>query len=470
MDKTYNRRDFLRHSGTIGAGLALANLGSSVSARAEQNPAMKSSDGKTLKIGFVGIGARGSNLFHILLGLEGLEIRALCDIREDRVERAHRWVVDAGQPEPSGYTKGDTDFKRMCETEDLDLVITATPWQWHVPVCVAAMEAGKHAATEVPAAVTLDECWQLVEASEKYNRYCMMLENYCYFRKTMTILNMIRQGVFGELLHCEGRTQEDWIREHWHLFNSDGTIGWTGEHLATRNGNTYPTHGFGPLGIWANINRGDRLDHLVSLSSKARALKLYAEASFDKDHALAKRTYNQGDANITLLRSANGVSFTLYYGALSPQPWSPEHKVQGTLGVCIGDMFDYGTQDDRWIQAKVYEKAREAQLRGRWDAYWEYTEKYDHPLWKALGPVANKYRSRDWSGAYDYLMLYQLVNALRRNEAPPMDVYDAATWSAISELSERSVANKSSLQEFPDFTKGKWKTNAPTDLSQVWNV
>jgi len=467
MDKTYSRRDFLRHSSTVGAGLALANLGNAVSAREKEDSAMKSPNGKTLKIGFVGIGARGSNLFQILLELEGVEIRALCDIREDRVTRARRWVTEAGQPEPSGYTKGDTDFKRMCENEDLDLVITATPWRWHVPVCVAAMEAGKHTATEVPAAVTLDECWQLVETSEKYNKYCMMLENYCYFRKTMAILNMIRKGMFGELLHCEGRTQENWIRENWHLFNSDGTMGWTGEHLAKRNGNPYPTHGFGPLGIWANINRGDRLDHLVSMSSKARALKLHAEDSFGKDHALARRTYNQGDANITLLRSVNGVSFTLYFGGQSPQPWSPEHKVQGTLGTCIGDMFDYSARDANWIQAKVYEKAKERDTHGRWSNYWDYAQTYDNPLWKALGGEANKHRAKDWSGAYDYLMLYQLVNTLRRNEAPPMDVYDAATWSAISELSERSVAQKSSLQKFPDFTKGKWKTNAPTDLSQV---
>ena len=468
MNEKYNRRDFLRHGSTIGAGLALTSLGHAVPAAAQgESSAPGPNAGKKLRIGFVGIGARGSCLFQILLEIEGVEIRALCDIREDRVERAQRWVTEAGQPEPSGYTKGDTDFKRMCETEDLDLVITATPWQWHVPVCVAAMESGKHAATEVPAAITLDECWQLVETSERTGRHCMMLEQYCYFRKTMTILNMIRRGCFGELLHLEGRSQEDWIRDNWHMFNSDGTIDWCAEYMALRNGNLYPTHGFGPMAIWANINRGDRLEHLVSMSSKGRALQLHAERSFGKDHALARRTYNQGDANITLIRSANGVSFTLYFGAQSPQPWSPEHKVQGTLGACIGDMFDYGPRDNNWIQAKVYEKAKESNTRGRWGNYWDYAQEYDHPLWKALGEVADKYRARDWSGAYDYLMLRQLVNALRRNEAPPMNVYDSATWSAISELSERSVAQKSSPQDFPDFTKGKWQTNAPTDLSQM---
>jgi len=446
----------LKQGGVLGAGLAWAGLARAAAQKDTSDP---------LRIGFVGVGARGSCLLRILLELKDVEIRALCDIREDRVTRAQRWVTEAGQREPQGYSRGETDFKRLCEQDDLDLVITATPWRWHVPVCVAAMQAGRHAATEVPAAVTLDECWQLVETSEKSGRHCMMLENYCYFRKTMTILNVIRQGLFGELLHPEGRSQENWIWENWHLFNSDGTTDWVAEVMAQRNGNLYPTHGFGPMAIWANVNRGDRLDHLVSMSSNGRALQLHAEKSFGKDHPSAKRTYRQGDANITLIRSANGVTFTLYFGALSPQPWSPEHKVQGTLGGCIGDMFDYGPDSTDWIQAKTFE--RDKNTNSRWGSYWEYRERYDHPLWKALGVEANKQRVKYWSGEYDYLMLRQLTSALAAKKSPPMDVYDAATWSALSELSERSVAGRSSVQDVPDFTKGKWKTNAPTDLSQV---
>jgi hypothetical protein len=459
MGERYSRRDFLGRGGALGAGLVLPGLSGAFAAAGQAE--------RPFEIGFVGVGRRGSNLLKILLELKDVRIKALCDIREDRVTRAQRWVTEAGQREPAGYWRGETDFKRLCETEDLDLVITATPWQWHVPVCVAALEVGKHAATEVPAAVTLDECWQLVESAEKSGKHCTMLENYCYFRKAMAVLNMVRRGVFGELLHCEGRSQENWIRENWHLFNSDGTMGWIGEHLANRNGNQYPTHGFGPMAIWANLNRGDRLDHLVSMSSKGRALGLHAEASFGKDHALAKRTYHQGDANITLLRSANGVTFTLYFGGQSPQPWSPAHKVQGTLGSCIGELFDYGPQSENWIQVKLFEKKREQETHGRWGSYWDYVREYDHPLWKTLGEKANEQRAKDWSGAYDYLMLYQLVTALRRGQKPPMDVYDAATWSAISELSERSVARRSATQDFPDFTRGKWKTAPATDLSLV---
>jgi hypothetical protein len=460
MGDHVSRRDFIRQSGGIlGAGLTLANLGEVVPVLGQQTK-------DVLKIGFVGVGARGSCLLRILQDLKNVQIKALCDIREDRVQRAQRWVVEAGQPEPAGYTKGERDFERLCQTEDLDLVITATPWQWHVPVCVAALQAGKHVATEVPAALTLEECWQLVDTAEKANKHCVMLENYCYFRKVMLVLNMVRKGTFGELLHCEGRSQENWPNENWHLFNSNGTLGWVGEHLARRNGNLYPTHGMGPMAVWANINRGDRFDHLVSMSSKARALKLHAEKSFGKDHALAQQVYHQGDANITLLRSANGVTFTLYFGGQSPQPWSPEHKVQGTLGSCIGELFDYRSQDGGWIQAKVFEKDKNDKS-SRWGNYWDYVEAYDHPLWKARGPEALKQWPKDWSAPFDYLMLYQLTNALRNNMAPPMDVYDAATWSCLSALTERSVASKSSVQEVPDFTRGKWKDRTPTDMMQV---
>ncbi len=464
MTDQYDRRGFLKQTGAIGAGVTLAELGVAAGALAQESEAAATEpDRKPLRIGFVGVGARGSCLYKILMELPAVEIRAVCDLREDRVARAQRWATEKSRPEPTGYSRGERDFERMCDAEDLDLVLTATPWRWHVPVCVAAMQAGKHAATEVPAALTLDECWQLVETSEKQQKHCAILENYCYFRKAMTVLNMIRQGVFGELLHCEGRTQENWVAENWHFFNSDGTIGWAAEYLGAHNGNPYPTHGFGPMAIWANINRGDRLETLVSMSSKSRCLGNFARDSFGADSPLAQRKYAQGDANVSLIRSTNGVTFTLYFAGQSPQPWSPEHKVQGTLGTCIGDMFDYREGDETWIQAKVFNQ-REF---GRWKNYWDYRAEYDHPLWKARGEKANTYRRWDWSGAYDYLMLGQLVRALQAGRKPPLDVYDAATWSAITELAERSVAGGSSAVEFPDFTNGKWKDNAPTDLSDV---
>jgi hypothetical protein len=461
MTNTVSRRKFLAQTGAAGVGLTLTGISG---ATALQTEAAGSKEplppAKTLGIGFVGIGARGSDLLKVLLKLEGVQIKAVCDIIEDRATRAQRWAKEAGKGEPRTYTQGETDFRRLCLQDDLDLIITATPWKWHTPVCVAAMEAGKHAATEVPAAITLDECWQLVEASEKASRYCMMLENYCYFRNVMLVLNMVRKGLFGELLHCEGRTQENWLKENWHIFNSDGTLGWCGQQLASRNGNQYPTHGVGPMAIWANINRGDRFDHLVSMSSRSASLCISAAKSFSKEHALAKKQYNQGDANITLIRSANGTTFTLYFGGQSPQPWSPEHKVQGTKGTCIGEMFDQ--QGNGWLRANTYFGDG-----WRWELLSKYAQEYDHPLWKELAGKAEPFSAGNWSGAYDYLMLFQLTQALRKGQSPPMDVYDAAAWSAISELTERSAAGKSSTQEFPDFTRGKWKNATPTDLSQT---
>ncbi len=449
-----NRRDLIKQGTAFGAGLTLLNLGHDAFA-VNKDPS------DPIRIGFVGIGRRGSNLLKILLKIEGVRVCSLCDIRTDRVERAGRWVAKAGQTKPSEYSQGELDFKRMCETEELDLVITATPWRWHVPICVSAMEAGKHAATEVPAAVTLEECWQLVETSEKSQKHCVMLENYCYFRKVMTTLNMIRRGVFGDMLHFEGRTQENWIHENWHLFNSNGTNGWLAEHMIGRNGNLYPTHGFGPLAIWANINRGDRLDHLVSMSSKGLSLTNYAKSSFGDEHKLSKQKYAQGDANNTLLKSENEVSFSLYFGGLSPQPWSPEYKAQGTEGACIGDMNDYKQDSDKYIQALAYEKGKS----WHWNSYWDYAEEYEHPLWKELGEEATRLGKGNWSGKYDYLMLTHLIRSIRNGTPPPMDVYDAATWSSIAELSEKSVNNKSSVVDVPDFTQGKWKTREPFNFS-----
>jgi hypothetical protein len=323
------------------------------------------------------------------------------------------------------------------------------------------MEAGKHAATEVPAALTVDECWQLVEAAEKSGKQCMMLEQYCYFRQAMLVLNMVRKDLFGEVVHVEGRCQENWIQDNWHCFNSNGTLAWNGEQLSKRNGSLYPTHPIGPMAVWSNVNRGDRLDYLVSMSSRSRSINISAAQHFGEDHELARMEHQQGDANVTLLRTVNGTTMTLYFGGTSPQPWSPEHKVQGTKGTCIGDMFDFA--NDMGIRAKVF-FAGEGR---RWKDLSEYSEEHDHPLWKVVGPTAIKKRVENWSGTFDYLMLNQLASALRDNRPAPLDVYDAATWSAIAELTERSVAKKSAAVEVPDFTRGRWEKNTPIDLSQV---
>ncbi len=239
-----------------------------------------------VRIGYVGVGGMGSAHVRNLLKVPGARITAICDIVEDKVKRMQKLVVDAGQPEPRGYSRGPRDFERLCEAETLDLVYTATPWEWHVPVCVSAMKNGKHAATEVPAAMTIDDCWQLVEHAEKYRKHCVMMENCNYGRAEMMVFHMIRKGLLGEILHGEGGYLHD-LREI--KFSSEGEGLWRRAHAMKRNGNLYPTHGLGPIANCMDINRGDRFEYLVSMSGPSRGLQDYAKEHFPEGSAAAGR-------------------------------------------------------------------------------------------------------------------------------------------------------------------------------------
>jgi predicted dehydrogenase len=448
-----SRRNFLKASGLLGLGLTL--FPKNIKAQDKPLSPLKFSQQK-VKIGFVGIGARGITLLKGLLNFDVVEIAAICDIREDRVERAEKVIVEKGLAKPKKYSKGEYDFERMCEKEELDLVVNATPWKWHTPICLAAMNNGKHTATEVPAALTIDECWQLVESSERNNKHCVILENYCYFKNVMLITNMVANMKFGELIHFEGRTQENWIAQNWHIFNSNGTLAWCGENLANMNCNAYPTHGIGPIATWCGINKGDQFDYFVSMSSDSYCMQEAVKKEFGSSHELAKRKYKQGDTNITLLRTKRGKTFTLYYGGTSPQPWSPEYKIQGTKGTAIGEMLRRSNSDN-WRRTKLFFEGSNR----RWQKADDYISKNEHPLWEKYGRNAMERKVNNWSGEYDYLMLYQLLFSIQQNINPPMDVYDAAAWSSIIELSGQSVANNSKPIDFPDFTKGKWKNRNP---------
>ncbi|MBN2311417.1 MAG: Gfo/Idh/MocA family oxidoreductase [Candidatus Hydrogenedentes bacterium] len=445
MKRECDRRTFLR---TAAAGAGLAAIGTTAHAgAAPASPISPAAPIETVRIGFVGIGKRGTSLIRTLLNLDGIEIRAVCDIKEDRVALAQQTIEQAGRPKPEGYSQGDTDFKRLCARDDLDVVMNAAPWDWHVPICVAAMEAGKHAATEVPAAVTVDGCWQLVETAEKTGLYCVMLENCCYFRNVLMVLNMVRQGLLGELLHCEAGYQHYRIANN--VFDAEGNLLWCGEHEARRDGNLYPTHPVGPCGQWLNINRGDQFDYLVSMSGKSRGLNLYAAEHFGADHPLATRKYALGDINTTLIRTVNGCTITLYHDTQAPRPYDLIYRVQGTQGIYMDNM------------EKIYVEGRSQPHQ--WDPVADYVAEFDHPLWKALETKAIGHGH----GGADFLTLYRLIKTLREGTLPDSDVYDAAAWSVISELSERSVADKSRPQDFPDFTRGGWKTMEPLGIVQA---
>lgn len=443
-----NRRQVLKAGSAVGASLALGGLdllfpGGISKAIAAASP-YKPAD--PVRIGFVGVGSRGTGLLHVLMDLKGQVVKAVCDIIPERAENAQKIVQEAGFDKPTSYTRGEHDFERLCETEDLDLVITATPVDWHVPVCVSAMKNGKHAATEVHATYDLDECWQLVEAAEKANRQCAILENYCYGYDVMMILKMVRMGLLGELIHAESGYQHD-VRNV--RFGQDGSLLWRAKDMLTHNGNLYPTHAIGPVAQWMNINRGDRFDYLVSMCSKERGMTVYAEEHFGKDHPSAKLDYKQGDMSTTLIRTVNGLTVTLSYDAQLPRPFDMIYRAQGTKGIIMG------TTDRIHIEGTTrYEE---------WESTAKYRDKYSHPLWNTLGRAAGQYGH----GGGDYIMMYRLIESFRKGQSFELDVYDAATWSAISPLSEESVANKSKAIDFPDFTRGKWKTNPPVGIIEA---
>jgi len=306
-----------------------------------------------------------------------------------------------------------------------------------VPVCVAAMKGDKHAATEVPAAVTEDGCWQLVETSEKTKLNCVMLENCCYGRTEMMVLNMARKGLLGQLAHAEAGYMHEYRR---------GIVGWRMENTANRNGNLYPTHGLGPVAQCMNIDRGDRFDYLVSMSSRSSGLNVYHSERLGASHPRSTRKYAQGDINVSLIRTVNGSTITLGYDTQLPRPYSRINLVQGTKGIV------QGYPERICIEGRGHNHI--------WKSLDEYREDYEHPLWKQMGTLAEG----KGHGGMDFLMLYRLVKAFRAGTPPDMDVYNAASWSVVSALSERSVAHKSRPVDFPDFTRGKWRTNSPLGI------
>lgn len=443
--KALKRRDFLKAGAAVSVGAAIAGL--SACAPKDRAPSLATKPGvpqtkplEKVRIGFVGVGNQGSSHVRNFLRIDNVEIKAICDIVPEKVERMQQWVIEAGFAKPAGYSKGEYDFVRMCEQEDLDLVFTATPWRWHVPVCVAAMKNGKHAATEVPAAVTIEEAWQLVETAEKYQKHCVMMENCNYGRRELMVLNMVRQGIFGEIVHAAGGYLHD-LRNYKLGDAYEGM--WRIKHSIERNGNLYPTHGLGPVSNCIGINRGDRFDYLVSMSSKSRGLKMFAAEHLGPDSKWAKIDYALGDVNVSLIKTRNDVTITLYHDTNLPRPYSRIDLVQGTKAISMG------------YPDRIYIEGRSP--NDQWEPLEKYREEFDHPLWRNIGKLAKD----AGHGGMDFLEDYRLVQALLKGEPTDMDVYDAAALSCISEVSERSVAHKSRPVDIPDFTRGWWKEREP---------
>lgn len=450
MTDRFNRRDFLKSAPLAGAGLTLGAMAMAADKERPRKfpPVTKAPRLEKVRMGFVGVGLQGSSHVGNFLKIDGVEVKAVCDIVPGKVKRIQKWVQDAGQPKPAAYDRGDWDFKRLCEREDLDLVFNAAPWRWHVPISVAAMENGKHAATEVPAALTLDECWRMVETSEKTRKYCVMMENCCYDRVELMILNMVRQGVLGELLHAECGYLHDlrFIK----FENKDEGL-WRRDHAKKRNGDLYPTHGLGPVAQCMNVNRGDRFDYLVSMSCNSRGLHEYAVRQFGPDSSRAKEKFALGDVVTTLIRTKLGRTIVVTYDTNLPRPYSRDILVQGTKGIVrkypkVNIHIEGETPGHGWADAE--------------ELLPKLVEKYEHPLWKR----AREQAKGAGHGGMDFIEDMRLIEALRSGTAPDADVYDAAAISAVSELSERSIAANGAPQSFPDFTRGLWKTNPPLGI------
>jgi hypothetical protein len=449
--KNTSRRDFLKLGAAAGLGAAAAGLGleagEPAGAPGEARSQFKAPAVPTVRVGFVGVGGMGSAHVQNYLNIEGVQVKAICDIRPAHVERAQKWVVEAGQPKPAGYSNGPRDFERMCETEDLDLVMTATPWEWHVPVCLSAMKNGKHAATEVPAAMSLEDCWALVEAAEKYRKHCQMMENCCYDRIELMTLNLVRKGLLGEVVHAEAGYLHD-LRGV--KFSNEGEGLWRRAWAQKLNGNLYPTHGLGPVAQCLNVNRGDALDYLVSMSSPVLGLHEYAVAEFGPDSPQAKERYVLGDVNTSLIKTKLGKTIILIHDTNLPRPYTRINLVQGTHGLA-----------HKWPD-RIYIEGKAAKPH-QWDDFEKFAAEYEHPLWKA---IASKGEGRG-HGGMDYIEDYRLIQSLRKGEPLDQDVYDAAAWSAIVGASVKSVAEKGKPVAIPDFTRGKWKTNPPLGIIEA---
>ncbi|MEO8582579.1 MAG: Gfo/Idh/MocA family oxidoreductase [Flavitalea sp.] len=440
------RREFIRNGSIVTAGLILPSRKTAFFA------------GDKVRVGFIGVGGRGRSHVGEALLRSDVEIVAICDIQEESLQATRKQISKAGKPLPIEYTGGVDAYKKLLDHKDIDAVIIATPWKYHHAQAIDSMKAHKYVGCEVVAGLTIDEHWDIVNTSEKTGVPYMTLENVCYRRDVLAALNMSRQGLFGELVHLEGGYQHN-LRDV--LFNSgnanpngppvqfgaDASVGeaqWRTQYNIDNNSDLYPSHGVGPLMQYANINRSNSFTNLVSFSSKARGLAAYVEEKAPGNKN-AKINYKNGDVVTTMINCANGETVLLSHDTHLPRPYSLGFRVQGTKGL--------------WMDVKegVYIEGSSKQ-DDEWDPAKEWFEKYDHPLWKKYESEA----SGAGHGGMDWFVFNAFVQAVKQKKQTPIDVYDSVTMSVITPLSEKSIKEGNISQQFPDFTKGKWKARKNT--------
>jgi predicted dehydrogenase len=403
---------------------------------------------ETVRIGFIGLGNRGPGAVNRTSKIEGVDIKALCDIRPEKANGAKKKLLESTKAfNPDVYTGGENEWKKVCDRNDIDLIYIATPWHLHAPMAVYAMKQGKHVAVEVPAAVTIDECWQMVETSEKTRKHCIILENCCYDFFELLTLNMARQGFFGEIVHCEGAYIHDLLKPN---FGKESYYDMWRLKENFRNGNLYPTHGLGPVAQVLNINRGDKMDYLISMSGNDFMMMPMAKELAQKDDfykPYATKTY-RGNMNTTTIRTNKGKTIMLQHDVTSPNVYSRIHKVSGTKGSALKYPLPgrIALGHEAWMKPEEFK---------------EMEEKYKLPIVRKVGEMAKQVGGH---GGMDFLMDWRMIDCLRNGIPVDMDVYDAAAWSAVGPLSEKSIAKRSNSVDIPDFTSGSWKTNQPVDV------
>jgi predicted dehydrogenase len=446
LSKKINRKEFLKKTTALG-------LGATIFPRFRET---QNKEKDMVRLGFIGTGLRGQWLLDLASKRDDVSIPAICDIDDLMIDRTLKILKRNKKSAPEIYKSGDEDYLNLVQRDDLDAVIIATPWEWHHPMAVAAMKAGKHVGLEVPAAITVEDCWDLVNVSEQTGKECMILENVCYYRPVMALLNMVREGLFGELLHCQCGYQHD-LREV--KFNDGkqaygggvefGEKGfseaeWRTQHSIDRNGDLYPTHGVGPISTMLDINRGNKFEHLTSTATKSRGLHNYIVKHGGEGHPNAEVDFKLGDIVTTVIKCYNGETVVVSHDTNSPRPYSLNFRVQGTNGIWMGDNYSIYLED-------------KSPNPHEWEPFDDYLKKYDHPLWKSFENDADG----AGHGGIDFFIVRAFIESVKRGVKPPLDVYDAVSMSVISPLSEKSIKNGSTAVEFPDFTRGKWKKNKP---------
>lgn len=447
-----NRRNFIKTNSIAGLGALI--LPSSVFS----GTLFK----KKVNVGLIAIGYRGQVHLNELLRRDDVEVTAIADPDPRMLEMTLKIFEKYNKPRPKVFNNGDYDYKNLLKLKEVDAVIISTPWEWHATQTTESMRAGKIVGLEVCGAMHMEECWEYVKVSEETKIPIFMMENVCYRRDIMAVFNMVRQGRFGEIVHGQGGYQHD-LRNV--LFN-DGVqaIGhgaefgekgfseakWRTDHYVNRNGELYPTHGIGPIATMMDVNRGNRITHLTSMASKQAGLTDYIKKIGGENHPNTKVKFKQGDIVQTMLQCENGESILLTHDTSLQRPYNLGFRVQGTDGI----WQDIGSGG--FDQGFIYFEEEMAHSH-QWANSKAHLEKYDHPLWKKHEAKAEG----AGHGGMDYFLINDFVECIKANKEFPFDVYDLATWYAITPLSEKSIAGNGASQEMPDFTRGKYKNRKP---------